>query len=281
MPIIESHVHVWTLDAERYPWSSNTASPPTESATAEELLQTLDENGVSGAVLVQPIYYEWDNSYIADCLARYPDKFAGICLVDPEQPDAPDRYQYWSEEKGFCGVRLRPCHDRNSAWLSDPATFPLWERLRELNGTVIVLSHIEQLAMLATPAERFPEVPIVIDHMAWPPVDEGPEGGNLQHLLRLARFPNVYVKITAPWAIAREDEHPYRSAEPIFRRVFETFGPQHCMWGTDWPHVRHTCGYGRTLDLYRGEWDWISAADREWVLYGTITRVWPKPFAEG
>src|SRR5439155_16917814 len=104
MRILEPHVHVWTLDSARYPWAADTASPPTESATAEELLQVLDANGVAGAVLVQVIYYGWDNTYAADCRRRYPDRFAGVCLVDPQRPDAPQRQEYEVKERGFSGI---------------------------------------------------------------------------------------------------------------------------------------------------------------------------------
>jgi L-fuconolactonase len=146
--------------------------------------------------------------------------------------------------------------------------------------TISVLSHIEQLAMLETPAERFPQVPIIVDHLGWPPLEEGPDGENLKHLLRLERFPNIHVKITDPWAISKEEEWPYRNVEPIYRRVFETFGRERCLWGSDWPLVRHECGYTNCLDLYRREWDWLTDEDREWILYKTIQKLYPKPFGQ-
>jgi predicted TIM-barrel fold metal-dependent hydrolase len=279
MKIIEPHVHVWTLDAERFPWAPETAHPPTQSATAEELLETLSQNGVSGAVLVQVIYYGLDNSYAADALRRYPDRFAGVCLVDPQDPDAPRKLEREVRERGFSGLRLRPCHDRSSTWLADPSTFPLWEKAAELGVTISILAHIEQLAMLSAPVERFPQVPVIVDHMAWPPLDEGAEGAAIQHLLRLARQPSVHVKITDPWAISREEEYPYRRAEPIFRRVFETFGPERCLWGSDWPLVDNHCSYGEALALYTREWDWLTDADREWILYRTVRKLYPRPFA--
>jgi predicted TIM-barrel fold metal-dependent hydrolase len=278
MTIIEPHVHVWTLDTERYPWSPETKNPPAESATAEELLETLAENGVSGAVLVQVIYYGTDNTYAADCLRRYPDRFAGVCLVDPLAPDAPQKLEYEVRERGFSGLRLRPSHDRSSRWLPDPATFPLWEKAAELGVTLSLLTHIEQLAMLPAPVERFPEVPVIIDHMGWPPVEEGPHGEAIQHLLRLVKYPSVHVKITDPWAISKEP-YPYRRAEPIFRRVFETFGPERCLWGSDWPLVRAQCGYERALALYTREWGWLTDADREWILDKTVRKLYPRPFA--
>jgi L-fuconolactonase len=276
--IIDPHVHVWTLDTERYPWAPATTEPPTRSATAEELVEVMDAHGVSGAVLVQVIYYGTDNSYAADCVARYPDRFAGVCLIDPQDPAAPDLLKQEVTERGFSGLRLRPCRDRSSTWLSDPATFPLWERAARLGVTFSVLAHIEQLAMLAAPVERFPEVPVVVDHIGWPPVEEGPDGESLKHLLRLARFPSVHVKITDPWAISKDEPYPYRRAEPIFRRVFETFGPARCLWGSDWPLVRDHGGYEGALRLYTDEWDWLTDADREWLFCRTVQKLYPRPF---
>jgi predicted TIM-barrel fold metal-dependent hydrolase len=279
MAIIEPHVHVWTLDADRYPWSPQTTSPPKQSATTEELIETLDTHGVAGAVLVQVIYYGLDNSYAADALRRYPDRFAGVCLVDPEDPSAPEKLEYEVRERGFSGIRLRPCADRNSTWLSDPRTFPLWEKAAELGASICILSHIEQLRMLQAPVERFPTVPVIVDHMGWPPLEEGPDGESIQHLLRLSRLPSVHVKITDPWAISREEEFPFRRAEPIFRKVFETFGPERCLWGTDWPLVRDHGGYANAMRLYTHEWSWLTDQDREWIMDRTIRKLYPRPFA--
>lgn len=279
MTVIEPHVHVWTLDTARFPWAASTANPPSESATAEELLQTLEENGVAGAVLVQVIYYGYDNSYAADCLARYPDRFAGVCLVDPEDPDAPRKLEYEVRERGFSGLRLRPSHNRNSTWLSDPKTFPIWEKAAELGISICLLTHVEQLRMLTAPLERYPTVPVIVDHMGWPPLDEGPDGIEIQHLLGLVRYPNVHVKITDPWAISREEEWPFRKAEPLFRKVFETFGPERCLWGTDWPLVRGHGGYAKAKALYTEAWDWLTDTDREWIMDRTIRKIYPRPFA--
>lgn len=278
MPIIEPHVHVWSLDTERYPWSPATTSPPAESATAEELLSVLAANEVAGAVLVQVIYYGTDNSYLADVLARYPRQFAGVCLVDPLDPRAPEHLAR-EAARGFTGLRLRPSHDRASTWLGDPSTFPLWEKAGELGFTVSLLLHIEQLRQLDLPLRHFPGVPVIIDHMAWPPLEEGPDGPALRNLLRLVDYPQVHVKITDPWAISPDEPYPFRKAEPIFRRVFREFGRERCLWGSDWPLVTRHCSYRQVLDLYRGVWEWITPEDQEWLLYRTVQRLYPRPFA--
>ncbi|MDE2839129.1 MAG: amidohydrolase family protein, partial [Chloroflexota bacterium] len=84
MPIVESHVHIWTQD-NNYPFAPTLPDVPvpTTDATAEMLLEETGKAGVDHVVLVQPSTYGWDNSYLADSIARYPRQLAGVCLVDP------------------------------------------------------------------------------------------------------------------------------------------------------------------------------------------------------
>jgi L-fuconolactonase len=70
-PIIDPHVHVWKRDP-RYPWAKETTRPPEKDATPEMLLELMRANGVARTVLIQVIYYRWDNSYTADVLRQYP-----------------------------------------------------------------------------------------------------------------------------------------------------------------------------------------------------------------
>jgi len=89
-PTIDSHVHVWKKDP-RFPWAPETKNPPDRDATAETLLQLMKSNGVDRTVLIQVIYYRWDNRYLASVLKAYPQYFRGVARVNPEDPAAPDR----------------------------------------------------------------------------------------------------------------------------------------------------------------------------------------------
>ena len=68
--IIDTHLHVWSDDAERYPFAEGRTQ--VGGGAVELLNQTMDEVGVDKAVIVQPIYYLFDNRYVADCLRRFP-----------------------------------------------------------------------------------------------------------------------------------------------------------------------------------------------------------------
>src|SRR3989304_3204534 len=91
-----------------YPDPAATIVSPLDSVPIELLDQYLDEYGVERAVLVQPIYPGEDNSYVADCAAARPDRYAAVCVVDPGRPEAADRLEYWVDQRGCRGLRLRP-----------------------------------------------------------------------------------------------------------------------------------------------------------------------------
>src|SRR5262245_15438628 len=99
MRIIDPHVHVWTQDP-RYPWAQRATTPPVEEATPETLLKLMNANGVSHTVIIQVIYYLWDNRYARDSVRKHKGKFQGVCRVNPESPGAPDDLTRLVKEDG-------------------------------------------------------------------------------------------------------------------------------------------------------------------------------------
>jgi len=82
----------------------------------------MDDAGVSHAVLVQPSVYGWDNSYLCDCLDHWPDRFAGVCLIDPDAADPRKELDHWCGERGCQGVRLNIIRQPDPSWLAAPKT---------------------------------------------------------------------------------------------------------------------------------------------------------------
>jgi predicted TIM-barrel fold metal-dependent hydrolase len=268
--IIDPHVHVWKNDPA-FPWASETHSPPSEDATPEMLLELMAAHGVEKTVLVQVIHYRWDNSYAAHALKQYPDKFMAVCRVNPEDPAAPDHLSRWTEEHGFHGVRLSPAADASGDWIRGPLMDPIFRRAAELGVPMLILTHTSRLTDVAALLERHTELDVVIDHMA----DADPQGPDeIQRLLDLARYPRVFVKISHTWSLSRQN-YPWTDTHALVKQVYQTFGGQRIMWGTDWPVCLHRATYGQTLAVVRDEMTFFSPADREWVLGKTALRLWP------
>ena len=269
MRIIDPHVHVWKNDP-RYPWAPETTHPPTEDATAEMLLELMAANGVEKTVLVQVIHYRWDNSYAAAAMKQYPDKFMGVCRINPEDPGAPEHLNYWTAEHGFHGVRLSPSTGPAGDWFAGALMPPIFRRAETLGVPMLVLTGPERLPDLVPLLEQHGDLDVVIDHMA----DCSPAAPEkLASLLSLARFPRVYVKISHTWSLS-ETGYPWADTFDQVKRVYHTFGGNRIMWGTDWPVCLKRASYAQTLAVVRDEMDFFTAEDREWVLGKTALRLW-------
>lgn len=269
MRIIDPHVHVWKNDPQ-FPWAPETTSPPAEDATAEMLLELMAANGVEKTVLVQVIHYRWDNRYAADAMKRYPDKFMGVCRINPEDPDAPDHLSRWTEEEGFHGVRLSPSVGEAGDWFTGPLMSPIFSRAETLGVPMLLLTGAERLVDLVPLLEQHPDLDVVIDHMASCSPD-APE--KLELLLNLAQFPRVYVKISHTWSISKT-AYPWADTFEQVKKVYQAFGGSRLMWGTDWPVCLSRASYSETLSVVRDEMDFFTPEDREWVLGKTALRLW-------
>lgn len=268
--IIDPHVHVWKRDP-RYPWAKETTKPPDRDATPEMLLELMKANGVAKTVIIQVIHYRWDNSYLADVLKQYPQYFQGVARVDPQSAAAPDDLSRLVERQNFRGVRISPSADANGDWIRGPLMPPLWKRCRDLKVPMTVLAPVTRIPDVGALIEKFPDLTVVIDHMADSPLDQPDE---LKKLLALERYPKVFVKVSHTWTLSKQP-YPYLDSQAQVKRLYDVFGPKRLMWGTDWPLVENYCGYAKALALVRDRMRWLNDEDKSWMLSKTIERVWP------
>ncbi|WP_233847204.1 amidohydrolase family protein [Paraburkholderia sp. HD33-4] len=266
--LIDAHVHVWTSDP-RYPFAAGANVPRDVDASAERLLQLMAANGVSRTVLIQVIHYKWDNSYLADVLKRYPQHFHGVARVNPTDPAAPDHLSQLTAQ-GFRGVRLSPTEGAEGDWINGPLMPPLWSRCDQLKVPMTLLAPATRLPDITRLIDRYPDLTVVIDHMADTPLDEPQQ---LQSLLELARYPKVYVKISHLWSLSKQ-VYPFADSFVMLKKVYDAFGAQRLIWGTDHPVCLPHVSYGQAVALYRDYLDFMPAADREEIWHGTVQRVW-------
>jgi predicted TIM-barrel fold metal-dependent hydrolase len=266
--IIDAHVHVWKHDPE-FPFAAG-ARVPDRDATPEQLLALMKANGVARTVIIQVIHYRYDNGFLAAVLKKYPGVFQGVARVDPLDPAAPDRLSRLTEE-GFRGVRLSPSGEASGDWFHGPLMPPLWERCHQLKVPMTVLAPIGRMPEVGLLLERTPDLTVVIDHMADCPVDQPRE---LEKLIALRRYPNLFVKISHTWSLSRQ-AYPWLDAQEHVRRLHAAFGPERLMWATDWPIIEAKSTYDKALTLVRDDMKFLNAEDKRWMLSKTVERVWP------
>jgi len=239
MKIIDTHVHVWPLDDApgHMPAPAARIRGPKAAASVEWLLEDMDEFSINHCVLVQSSAFGWDNTYMVECLERYPGKFKAIGLVDPESPDNARTLKEWMA-RGLSGFRFHPMYwDREARgpwWVDAPESDALWNAAAETNAIIqyhLLPGHATALARMV---ERHPNVRVIIDHIGKPDVTEAAPHPSFDPVLRLADFPNTWAKI-GDYQIASKQQFPWPDTHPFVRLLADRFGADRMMWGTGYP----------------------------------------------
>jgi predicted TIM-barrel fold metal-dependent hydrolase len=272
--IIDTHCHIISEDQQNFP--RDTGPNPAEwvrDLSADEFLSLMSDSGVERAVLVQAFgAYRYDNRYVADSAARYPERFVSVCIIDPLEPSAPEKLDYCVKQQGIRGLRVVTWTDPPTL-LDDPHIVPLWQRAADLRIPICVLTTFDQVPRLRPVLERFPDLRLALDHLALPSLSKGPVQSMAGPLFELARFPNLYGKLSS-WTIESLIRNDEKACSDFFRRLIDAFGPERLMWGSNYP-ASNELTYQGFVDLAQQRLSFLSADERRWVFSDTALRLWP------
>ena len=285
-PVIDTHMHVWGNDPVKYPfpypYSSDFKGAPHE-ATVEMLVEDMDRHGCTHSVLVQVIYHGWDNTYLADCVKQYPDRFKAHGLIDPTDPRVAHKLEYWVKEHGLHGMRFSPIYYQNGThggdgWLDGRETHRLWEVAEELGATFNFFIAAAQLPKLETMVRAHPEVGLTIDHLSQIDLGADDPEPDFRRLLAMVQYPNVYVKVSELTSVSKSGKYPFEDAWPWVKRVYEAFGPDRLLFGTGYPGAARADYQRPTLDkeieLIRDIIPFFTPEDSKKILGLNAAKLW-------
>ena len=270
--IIDAHLHVWRA-VRNHPSPAITVVSPCSDVPTELLKQYMGEHGVDKAVLVQPLYPGEDNSYVVDSAAADPEHLAAVCYVDPRKVDAAERLKYWVTDRGCKGLRMRPLVEGEDKIFGKPESYIVWEVAQNLGIAVNLLMDCEHIPVLSEIAERFPKVPLLIDHMAHPDVRAGRNSPAFASLLSISKFPQISIKVTGYYYHSNES-WPYTDCHDIFKALYETFGPKRLIWGSDFPHVILNSSYASVLALQERYYTFLTDVDLAFIMGGNANALY-------
>jgi L-fuconolactonase len=276
--VIDIHPHIIASDTNRYPlaplgghqsdWSR------TRPVTTEQMLVAMDKAGVAKSAIVQAsTCYGHDNSYVADAVAAHPDRFTGVFSVDVLAADAPERMRYWVGKK-LSGMRLftfGSTMQNQASWLDDPKSYPAWECAGELGISICLQMSASGLPQMVKMAERFPKVRILLDHCARPVLEDGPPYAAAESLFALAKYPNVYLKLTQ--RNFTESRKGKATPETFFPKLVSAFGASRLAWGSNYPSSEGSLT--ELLGLATTTLKGLPASDQEWIFAKTAQELYP------
>jgi L-fuconolactonase len=272
MATIDAQVHTYERNHPGRPWVGFLHGPA--EVTGDDMVAAMDEVGVDGALLVSPFaMYRYDASYALKVYAAHPGRFGLIKPVDPTDPGVADTIADWAATKGTVAIRIM-MRDGVSADAADPDLNRVLAAAarHSLPVNLLCWGRLEQAGQLAA---RNPETQLVIDHLGLqqpfePPAPAAPFA-NLPGLLALAHD-NIAVKISGACTLSREP-FPYADIWDPLGRIFDAFGFDRCMWGTDWTRAVGLLTYRQGVEAFRVT-DRLSDTDRAALMGGTIARVY-------
>ena len=275
---IDIHPHIISTDTTRYPMSPlgghQSDWSRTRPVSVEQLVAAMDSSGVQkGAIVQASTCYGHDNSYVADAVARYPERFTGVFSVDVLAPDAAERMREW-REKNLSGMRLftfGSTMSEQADWLDDPKSYAAWVSAGELGLSVCLQMSAKAIPQAARMAGRFPDVRIVLDHCARPDLSDGPPYQAASSLFELARHPNVFLKLTP--RIFAESRRGKAKPESFFPRLVSVFGAERLAWGSNYPSSEGTLS--QLLTVAREVLSCLPAAEQDWIFARTAQVLYP------
>jgi L-fuconolactonase len=240
LDVIDSHTHVISADADRYPpaplgghqsdWSK--ARPVNHDA----LVAAMDQAGIAKAVVVQAsTVYGHDCRYLVEAVRAHPQRLVGVFSIDPLADDAVEQMKRWISED-MVGVRLFTTGSTmpgQAHWLADKASYPAWEYAEANQIPVCLQMTIAGIPMLRILLERFPKVRVLLDHLARPDLSDGPPYAKAQPLFDLVNHPGVHLKLTNR-TIAAAGEG-VSTAATFIPHVVRAFGAERILWGSNFP----------------------------------------------
>jgi predicted TIM-barrel fold metal-dependent hydrolase len=279
MIITDSGLHVWQAPTPEKPWNVAKAHLK-EPMSYEDLRVRMKEAGVDRAILVPPSFAGAYPEYSLEAAAKYPEQFAVMSPIPLNKPEGRKVLENLVGQPGVLGVRLTFHHEYDESWIRDGTADWFWPVAEKMNIPVMMNApsiHKD----VGEVAERHPNLRLILDHMGRQKgMKDEKLGAGLAPTIELAKYPNVFVKLTSTPSCSSEG-YPYRNIHPHLKHLIEVFGPRRCFWGTDLSAMlsRTTCSYRQAVTMFTEEMDFLCKEDLEYVMGRGLAECLPWPLA--
>ena len=253
MPIIDSQVHAYEANSPKRPWHSVPNWPA--HVTGDEMVAAMDKVGVDGAIFISAFsLYRYDASYAVEVQRAHPGRFAIVKPVDPDDPGVADVVAEWKKTPGAAGIRIMLRKEEKRA-TDDPGLDRIARAAVRYDFPLNILCW-DNLDAGAALIDRHPDTRFIIDHLGIlqprvrPALSEAFEPwADLPKVLELARRPNAVIKVSGACTLSREP-YPYPDIWDPLARVFDAWGFDRCLWGTDWTRAFAVVNYKQAVEPF-------------------------------
>jgi len=262
---IDSHQHFWRYDPPRDSWINDSMAVLKRDFLPQDLAPELKAGGIDGCIAVQADQSEKETLFLLELAAKHKFVRGVVGWVDLCAPDVAERLEFFSGYDQLCGFRHIVQAESDARFMLREPFLRGIAYLGELGFTYDVLIDAPQFPAAIELVGKYPDHPFVLDHLGKPPIKTKEFQPWAQHIRTLATNPHIYCKISgmvteADWKNWRADDF-----KPYLDLLFETFGAERLMFGSDWPVCLLAASYRQVLGLVANYTQKLTPLDRDKV----------------
>jgi L-fuconolactonase len=273
MTIIDSQVHAYEANTPKRPWATVPNWPP--HVTGDEMVTAMDKVGVDGAIFISSFSMsQYDASYAVEVARAHPGRMAIVKPVNPDDPAVAEVIADWKKTPGTVGIRIMLRKEANRA-PDDPGLDRILRAAVKYDFPVNMLCW-GNVAVGTAVVDRHPDTRFIIDHLALvqpgtPPAPPEP-WADLPAVLALAKRKNAVIKVSGACTLSQKP-YPFPDIWDPLARVFDAWGMDRCLWGTDWTRAFAVVNYEQAVTPFL-KTDRLSDSDRAMLMGGACAKAY-------
>lgn len=246
---IDAHQHFWQYSPEQYGWISDPMTGLRRDFLPDDLAPLLRANDIQGCVAVQARQSLEETRWLLELAAQTPMIKGVVGWIDLCREDLPAQLQQFRNNPHLKGFRHVLQDEPDPDFMLRPEFIRGVEILADQGYSYDILINAGQLPQACELVRRLPAMNLVIDHIAKPDITARQWQGWQEPMLELAGFEHVHCKVSGMVTEADWDRWQTVDMHPYMKHVFDCFGPQRLMFGSDWPVCQVAAPYGSVLEL--------------------------------
>src|ERR1700730_12608696 len=246
---IDAHQHFWLYNQREYAWIDDSMALLRRDFLPNDLKPELERSGFQGSVVVQARQTLEETRWLLELATDASFILGVVGWVDLRSPDVRSQLETFAGNPKLVGTRHIAQSEPNDRFLLQPEFLRGISVLGEFDLAYDILIYPKHLPVAAEFVRRFPDQRFVLDHLAKPPIKSGEIHSWAQGIRELASLPNVFCKLSG---LVTEADWRHWTPEhflPYLDTVFECFGPERLMIGSDWPVCTVAATYVETIDI--------------------------------
>ena len=246
--IIDAHQHFWKFNPVRDTWITEEMQVLRKDFLPDDLQPVLERNRINGCVAVQAGQSEEETHFLLRLAEAHDFIYGVVGWVDLRSPEVEDRLAHFSQYGKLKGFR-HIVQAEPEGFMLQPEFQRGIEKLRRYNFTYDLLVYPNQLPDAISLVRKFPDQKFVLDHLGKPNIKQGILYPWDEHIRTLARFDNVYCKVSGMVTEANHQTWSEEAMTPYLDAVFDAFGSYRLLFGSDWPVCLLAADYRKVKDL--------------------------------